>query len=230
MSLSGTIVEDVARIAIVANAALGSASDRARDGDRPPGLSLVQTRRFRKACCALAGHAFRTKECFGRADRRNADPQSAADGGTSCPRAGRRRRFRNDACRDRRSQKPRASSWRAEKAKPPEGGPYRKFASAYLNVRAYPRNASASPPPPPWRPARRDACGRGNAHRAAGSRHSKPASMKILSRPSASACSFTRPGARHDHGVDMRWRGPFDAFATAAAAQIPRCGRWCRNR
>ena len=36
-----------------------------------------------------------------------------------------------------------------------------------------------------------------------GSRHSNPAAVKILSRPSASACIFTRAGARHDHGIDV---------------------------
>ena len=102
-----------------------------------------------------------------------------------------------------------------EKGWPGDSGPSCR-ATASRGCR---RNGRRSPPPPPW-PARRGACGpcspagprncgsrwRRSARPAAslsafmarhieqpGSRHSKPAALKIRSSPSASACSFTRP-------------------------------------
>ena len=67
-------------------------------------------------------------------------------------------------------------------------------------------------PPAPWRPSKLrllvEAQRSPGSSRSAfiarhieqpGSRHSKPAPLKTSSRPSRSACSFTRPGARHDH-------------------------------
>ena len=62
-----------------------------------------------------------------------------------------------------------------------------------------------------------------------GSRHSAPAAVKTLSRPSASACSFTRP---EPGTTSMRTPG-LDRAARRARRRRPagpRCGCWCRSR
>ena len=60
-----------------------------------------------------------------------------------------------------------------------------------------------------------------------GSRQSKPASVKIASRPSDSACSLISP-TRHDHRVNAAatlrpWRSP-------RRRADPRSANWCRTR
>ena len=60
------------------------------------------------------------------------------------------------------------------------------------------------------------------------SRHSAPAAMKTLSRPSASACS--RPSPSRARRASRRRRRPCDRRRTRRRRAGPRCGRWCTSR
>lgn len=61
-----------------------------------------------------------------------------------------------------------------------------------------------------------------------GKRHSKPASIKILSNPSASAWAFHRAGARHHDGLHAV--GDLAPSAIAAAARRSSMRELRRNR
>ena len=97
-------------------------------------------------------------------------------------------------------------------------------------------------PPRPWRPSKlrfdvrraalaglEDVRVHAQAHRAAGSRHSKPASLKMRSSPSCSACALHGLRAGDDHRADARAHAACRARPPPRRADL-RCARSCRSR